>query len=873
MIEASRASISVFLSVIFLSLVILSCSIVDLSRIHIAKVQSSRGLDLGTGSILASFDSELALEYGIYGYDHVDAEKTNRDLEYYFRESLSPDNRWNDYDISNTAVISADPILQTQYLNEQIMAYMKYRGPYLTIEAFLKNLDVFSKSTKTTEIIALNNQVASSVEAANYDYIQLENLVDGILLDADNMVSITDGIPDVFPYYVKKLVPETISTNTFNIPDALLEDTINDSLVNVTATIDGLKDAIVLGHSDLNTFQSSMNEYIDLLVVLESLNLSVAQSQSTLQTLKNKEGNEAAIEACENTIASLQLQQFHCNESIAIQTQIMTVSGQSFNTHFNQLNQYKIDIITPLVDGYDPHAYEFGLIGIHEAALACISNIEITNAALKEQVNTLEDTLIQGGDIYIEEVYDKITEDLESYKDYLGDNEAGGSSEVALAHMKSVLESNLVLLRTIEPIAIDVMNTINTIPKSWLNLSAYYSDSYSQQISCIKTYTNIEIIDINTSVETPYSEQELLNNIEDIENKLATYQTDIVFDYNEISEANEHISAGDITTLLETELSLDIPDFDSVIEENHLPSDYQGAMDQPLEVPSKLDLTASIQIFNWLAQIGEFFGNQAEDLLGNVYLNEYIMGMFNHGTTDGEDESGKRIGMNHMDLGEHKYDYEIEYILFGNEALYQNVIAVVGIIFAMRVLLNTVHLISSPSKMSTITDMANIIAGWWSLGIGALPVAILLTFIWSCIESTIDICDLLKGDKVPLLKNEANWSSDLDNLLAIGIEDSEEVETLEEIGSFGYEDYLRLILYLSITSEEDKLMRIMDLIQINIGDQQSKDVLLENYVYDVSTSGEIEVNWLFFELPFMPETIRGLVGNSSFEVTAYQCYQ
>ncbi|MDA3847875.1 MAG: DUF5702 domain-containing protein [Vallitaleaceae bacterium] len=558
---------------------------------------------------------------------------------------------------------------------------------------------------------------------------------------------------------------------------------------------------------------------------------------------------------------------------MAIQTQLMTTSGQDFTLQFERTEYYIEQIIKPLIGELEPHNNSFGLIGIHQSALERIEAIEVANYGLREQVEELEVTLNQGTGIYVEEVYNLISEDLESYKDFVGTFDEGTGTEAHLSHMKSVLENNLQILIAIEPTAINVQGIVETLPSSWLQLSTGDMERYNQQLVCLITYTNIIQIDSNAIELTPYSQVSILSDIEAIKAELISYQTDIVFDYNQMSYVGEQLSIEGIKSILEKELDLDIPDIASVIDDSNLPSVNRQATDNPSAIPEGLDLGASIATYEWLAQVSDYFKNGTEELLGDIYLNGYILGMFNHGTSDGENEAGDRIGINNIDMGDHQYDYEIEYILFGNQELYKNVLATTGIIFAIRVLLNTIHILSSPSKLSTMTDMANIIAGWWSLGIGTIPVVALLTFIWTCIESSIDIYQLFKGEKVPLLKNETNWSADLDSLLGIALEEPSVADVIEDTYSFGYEDYLRLMLYLPITSKEDKLFRIMDLIQINMSDGRDEVVVLDNYIHDIKTSADIEVNWLFFDLPFMPNSISGLVGSKHFEVESYQCYQ
>jgi hypothetical protein len=173
--------------------------------------------------------------------------------------------------------------------------------------------------------------------------------------------------------------------------------------------------------------------------------------------------------------------------------------------------------------------------------------------------------------------------------------------------------------------------------------------------------------------------------------------------------------------------------------------------------------------------------------------------------------------------------------------------------------------------VKTISDLACAIAGWWSLGIGVVPISILIGFIWSCVESVMDIVDLLDGKTVAVLKTEGDWKTDLDGLL--GMTDvAEEVEGLSGYG-FEYEDYLRLLLYLPFTSEEAKLLRIMDLAQINIGNERDEAVDFSEYIHDLETTGSVEMNPLFMQLPFMPELLKAAFGETVLNIEGYYCYQ
>lgn len=78
------------------------------------------------------------------------------------------------------------------------------------------------------------------------------------------------------------------------------------------------------------------------------------------------------------------------------------------------------------------------------------------------------------------------------------------------------------------------------------------------------------------------------------------------------------------------------------------------------------------------------------------------------------------------------------------------------------------------------------------------------------------------------------------------------------IPTFSYNDYLRLMLLIGV-DDNKKLYRVMDLIQLNL--QKSKDnkkFNLSKYVSGYNVSAKVSVNFLFFDLPFMPDEAKKL---------------
>jgi len=137
--------------------------------------------------------------------------------------------------------------------------------------------------------------------------------------------------------------------------------------------------------------------------------------------------------------------------------------------------------------------------------------------------------------------------------------------------------------------------------------------------------------------------------------------------------------------------------------------------------------------------------------------------------------------------------------------------------------------------------MGNAIAGA-TYGIGGPLYAALIMTAWASGEALIDINRLKKGESVPLIKKSDDWRLSIE-----GLSSKNEKEN-SEILDFDYKEYLRLLLYL--TPQKIKLLRIQDLIEINMSKYIGNRFYLGNYYnslrvgcnYIMSTSfKEIEI--------------------------------
>ena len=122
-------------------------------------------------------------------------------------------------------------------------------------------------------------------------------------------------------------------------------------------------------------------------------------------------------------------------------------------------------------------------------------------------------------------------------------------------------------------------------------------------------------------------------------------------------------------------------------------------------------------------------------------------------------------------------------------------------IVALRFVLNFANIMQDKEKTSIAEAMAAAIAAVVSRGAGVTLYKYIIISAWAIIDSYIDVEKLLKGESVPLIE--------------FG-----DVEKINEIQDYDF--YLRLLLLM--TDKKTKLLRICDMIEINM-----KEITGENY--------------------------------------------
>lgn len=135
--------------------------------------------------------------------------------------------------------------------------------------------------------------------------------------------------------------------------------------------------------------------------------------------------------------------------------------------------------------------------------------------------------------------------------------------------------------------------------------------------------------------------------------------------------------------------------------------------------------------------------------------------------------------------------------------------------------MNLLHINNDSEKRRIVESIAAALTLAEGKEIGSIVVA----EAWAAAETENDLRLLEDGNQVALIKRKENWAVPVsDTLEYIWKKDYMKPEMTS---GYDYEDYLRILLYLE--GREKKLLRCMDLIQLNMKGSYHKEFDLREY--------------------------------------------
>lgn len=766
-----NGGITVFLSGVFLSLIIFSCSIVDITRIHIAKLQAETAIRNGAISVLASYDTAIVNEYGIFSKDINESFMMDSIMDY-VNTTLKPEtintsnklinqsnnNFFNlyDYDVDITDINILNNLAGENgilYVKEEILHFMKYRAPLLLIEPFLEKLEVIQKASKTSKLIKEKNSLVNKVQAIEERFIELEKLVDGIIVNSDEVSN------KLYPNYVKRLYTGT-NDNIYS-PDEMPDENIRDKLNKNVHVI----------KNDINTYKSNIS---DIQIVLDEL-VNKYRQHKELEEEKERLTNKLNRYYKEDNIDKYE----EISNNIDIKTEQIINSWNQIKELSNKVNDlYEgIDIsllnIENLTQEYNTEvAYgesrndTYGYKGINEKAKEIIMSIKNDSVHIGKDIENFYIETNNNKSDYIDSTYEGILKEVQDIEKKLAINNRVSISLINnIIAMEQGIDNNITILNSIES------SIVKLRPKSNGLISYYLSKSIitNGDLILVKELLNnndlLKIDNKEVISNIPIKNNlynEVITILNTIENKLSGYDRNFRFDYTNM-ESESSISKKTVKDYIKGANKIIKSDFGNKyysevkeINSGFLPSYYTS---NNIYTPGKITINDKTEksANNYLNTL-DIFANEFGNLQENIFINEYILGIYKNAS---EKHIEEPLTINNYNKNEHYLDYEVEYIIGGHKNQNKNLQTVLSIIFGIRVAANIIHIISNGEKRTFITSIANTIAGWWTLGIGAIILTITLTLLWAIVESLVDISILISGGKVPFIKTSNTWYTSL----------------------------------------------------------------------------------------------------------------
>ena len=198
------------------------------------------------------------------------------------------------------------------------------------------------------------------------------------------------------------------------------------------------------------------------------------------------------------------------------------------------------------------------------------------------------------------------------------------------------------------------------------------------------------------------------------------------------------------------------------------------------------------------------------------------------------------------DLGKTFFNNEVEYIISGKPDDEKARRAVYRELLVERNGLNLVYLYSCAEKRQLALEAAELLTP----GPEAVLTQALILETWALLEARNDLALLYDGEKVPLVKGDANWALSIENALNAESADDggQELDTdrpekryvrPERVEGQDYMAYLTTLLI--AMPEKTRLLRMMDLIQINLKYTYCGGFLLADYYvgleYEMTVNG------------------------------------
>lgn len=154
--------------------------------------------------------------------------------------------------------------------------------------------------------------------------------------------------------------------------------------------------------------------------------------------------------------------------------------------------------------------------------------------------------------------------------------------------------------------------------------------------------------------------------------------------------------------------------------------------------------------------------------------------------------------------------YQMEYILMGQDTDWQNLEQVAKRLLLWREAANVLYILSDSAKVAEAQAMATALTAVILLPALAEPVKYTILFAWAYVESLQDVKTLLSGGRVPIYKSAADWKTGINCLKNV----RGSLESDSGGSGLNYKEYLQIMLFFQ--DSQTTVERAMDIMEMDI---------------------------------------------------------
>ena len=820
-IKAKNGSISIFMAIILFAMFTLSSILVEGSRIRNAKTIIQSASDSAAKSLLANYDKELKNRYGLFVLDETDIESLKSDYLDFFMTNLSsnlPENDsinqlFKDMSISlgfekeitdtfdlygfENGEVNVDKvysIIEPMVMRKQVAEFSKYRAAF-----------------SVSQFINIGNDISSEAEKNKIDMENIQNTLDS-RENVENIVSDYKKFSEDVKEFANKY---------------------NSDCIDFINSISGIDDK-------LNNYKTEMEKLKD---VYDS----------------EYDDAEIRIQECEDNI----------------QTLISHLGSDNLNTYYKKIDNFSI-----ILSSYGDEVQS--LIDRNEKLIVRINN------AINEQKN-IKNNIKSGGN---KETEDGIKKDADSAIEELENLKGKFSNTDFLTNAKNKIYGYTLDITDYNEnldILLDMGSLIKTqsgyeFPKT--------SDETDNAIKKAKSLLdNIKYIK-DYEFDENYNEYKNEEASEEAKNLFDLFKSDEdTFSKGNDDEGKEQ---GELPNDLPSKVIDDYITADKYLEEdkeyikNEI-ENYATASMPEGNVSTENDIENIVindfdneDINGCLNQMKGFLDsiiNMANSQTNTAMTDIYIMGMFSSRLTnsceywsakmgnrskpttieyydklrDFESEKNLRLKDKSEYIDESYFHSEIEYIINGAKSDKSNNNSVYAQIYAIRLANNLVAMYSDTEIRNLASSAAS------CTGAFAPLVQIAIMVFLAEMETYIDMYFIVDmGYKVPLIKTNKNLNISIENIDNIinSLSSGQGITPNTNINSgfmVDYETYL--FFFLLLINKDDKILRMADVIDLNMRQNNEEYKLAQHYTY-VRCDASVSMKLLLLGFDFAPETIK-----------------